>query len=265
MVSANFVTKHMIQSSLSYLVHSYPLASADNSTSYLCLKKTPNLGLQTAGRSSPQPRTGAPWRRAAEHPARATAATHGWTSSPTESAAPPCRLSLSPLSQGRPPGRRWWAAAGSRLNVLSSTTGCCFPARLSPPRRCSIASAPSLGRCSLAQMDYSRSQSSSAARDRPSRSTACTTVLRLPITRGSTNPCRPLARRRQPRRLAEGRVFLQKYRLADGLHVPLVSIYLASIPAELSIIQNIMREAVTFFKSQQGLKKAHLNIFISSK
>jgi hypothetical protein len=39
MVSANFVTKHMIESSLSCLVDSYPLASADNSTSYLSLKK----------------------------------------------------------------------------------------------------------------------------------------------------------------------------------------------------------------------------------
>jgi hypothetical protein len=47
-------------------------------------------------------------------------------------------------------------------------------------------------------------------------------VARLLITRRSTSPCRPLTRRRQPRRLAEGRVFLQKYRLADVLQTPVV-------------------------------------------
>jgi hypothetical protein len=63
---------------------------------------------------------------------------------------------------------------------------------------------------------------SGAARDPPSPSTEGTTVLRLAIWSRSTSPCCPFARRRQARRLAEVRVFLQSYRLAVGSQTTVV-------------------------------------------
>jgi hypothetical protein len=238
----------MIQSSLSYLVHSYPLASADNSTSYLCLKKTPNLaglqGLQAAGRSSTQPRTGAPWRRAAEHPARATAATHGWTSSPAGSAAPPCRLSPPPplsRSAARPAvvGRSWVEAQRPLTDdrLLLPRAPIAAPSLL----HCQRAIARPLLPCADGLFVESKLQC------RTGSAFAVDHVYNGAEAADNAWEHEPL--RRQPRRLAEGRVFLQKYRLADGLQTPVVRALKTSTP---SFLLNILfYSAPHFFNSDR--------------
>jgi hypothetical protein len=55
-----------------------------------------------------------------------------------------------------------------------------------------------------------------------SSKTGCTMVLRRLFPPRSTGHCRPLARRRRARRLAERRMHLQKYRLVDGSVRPVV-------------------------------------------
>jgi hypothetical protein len=156
MVSANFVTKHMIQSSLSCLVHSYPLASADNSTSYLSLKKKHRI-LQ-ACRGSRRPggaaRSPAPELRGGGRPstphARRPQHTGGYPLPPDLRHLPAGPLSPPSLKVGRPAGGggpQLGRGAASSHRRPSAASRCAYrrPAAAPLPARHRSAVAPLRG------------------------------------------------------------------------------------------------------------------------